>query len=99
MFYRISEQITNDFERLNVIRSEDREIYRYGVQQGLNLLLNLLTTAVIGILCGMFWESVVYIAAYMPLRRYAGGFHSKTHTRCYVCSVVMITLASGYITM
>lgn len=92
MFFRISEHVTSEFERLNIITSDDREIYRYGVQIGLNLLLNLLTTVVIGILCGMFWESVVYIVAYMPLRRYAGGFHAKTHIRCYIYSVIMIIL-------
>lgn len=91
MFYRLSERIADGFEKQRVITSEDKEIYRYGVQQGLNLLLNLLTTIVIGVVCGMFWESVLFIAAYMPLRSFAGGFHAKTHTRCYLYSILMIT--------
>ena len=81
MFYRLSERIADGFEKQRVITSEDKEIYRYGVQQGWNLLLNLLTTIVIGVVCGMFWESVLFIVAYMPLRSFAGGFHAKTHTR------------------
>ncbi len=91
MFYKLSEQIADGFEKQRVISSEDKEIYRYGVQQGLNLAFNLLTTLVIGAVCGMFWESVLFMAAYMPLRSFAGGYHAKTHLRCYLYSILMIT--------
>ena len=92
MFYKLSERITDEFEKQRVIVSEDKEIYRYGVQQGLNLAFNLLTTLVIGAVCGMFWESILFMAAYMPLRSFAGGYHAKTHLRCYLYSIVMITV-------
>ncbi|MBQ8010486.1 MAG: accessory gene regulator B family protein, partial [Oscillospiraceae bacterium] len=91
MFYKLSERIVDGFEKQRVILSEDKEIYRYGVQQGLNLAFNFLTTLVIGAVCGMFWESVLFMAAYMPLRSFAGGYHAKTHLRCYLYSIVMIT--------
>ncbi len=91
MFYKLSERIVDGFEKQRVILSEDKEIYRYGVQQGLNLAFNFLTTLVIGAVCGMLWESVLFMAAYMPLRSFAGGYHAKTHLRCYLYSIVMIT--------
>ncbi|MBR4101849.1 MAG: accessory gene regulator B family protein [Oscillospiraceae bacterium] len=92
MFYKLSERFTEELEKQRVILSEDREIYRFGIQQGLNLVLNLLTTIAIGLLCGMLWESVLFMLFYMPLRRYAGGYHAKTHLRCYLYSVLMITM-------
>lgn len=91
MFYKLSERIADGFEKQRVISSEDKELYRYGVQQGLNLLLNLLTTFVIGILCGMLMASLLFIVVYMPLRSFAGGYHAKTHLRCYLYSILMIT--------
>lgn len=91
MFYKLSERIADGFEKQRVISSEDKELYRYGVQQGLNLLLNLLTTFVIGILCGMLMASILFIVVYMPLRSFAGGYHAKTHLRCYLYSILMIT--------
>jgi len=31
--------------------------------------------------------------AYIPLRIYAGGYHARTHLKCYICSVVLIVSA------
>lgn len=81
--------------------AEDKELYRYGIQQGLNLALNILTTMIIGCLFGMFYSSVLFLLSYMPLRSFCGGYHAKTHFRCYIYSVVMITcilLVAKYLT-
>ena len=41
-------------------------------------------------ICGMLWQSLVFTAAYIPLRSFAGGYHAKTPNRCYVFSIFMI---------
>ena len=93
MFSSIAEKITIHLESNNAFKSEDRAIYQYGVQQGLSIMLNLSTTLLLGIVTGMIWESIIFLAAYMLLRRYAGGFHAKTPARCYIYSSVMVLLA------
>ena len=60
MFVRISERITKQLEENNVFSSEDRELYRYGIQQGFVILLNLATTVLIGLFCGMLWQSLLF---------------------------------------
>lgn len=90
MFAAISAHITQKFEENQTIKSEDRDVYQYGVQQGLTILLNLATTVAIGMICGMLWQSLVFTAAYIPLRSFAGGYHAKTPNRCYVFSIFMI---------
>lgn len=101
MFYKASTYIADILEQQNKFMAEDKELYRYGIQQGLNLALNMLTTMIIGCLCGMFYSSVLFLISYMPLRSFCGGYHAKTHFRCYIYSVVMITcilLAAKYFT-
>lgn len=92
MFYQLSEKITDKLQQLEVVSSEDREIYRYGVQQGCILMLNLLSIITLGLLCGMVKESIIYMLAFVPLRNYAGGYHARTHVRCYLYSMLMITV-------
>ncbi len=92
MFYQISERIADKFEELNVISAEDKELYRYGVQQGFFLLLNLFTMTMIGLFCGMIKECAIYMLTYMPLRAYVGGYHARTHIRCYVYSIVILII-------
>lgn len=90
MFRTVSERLTDSLVEAKVIASEERELYRYGFQQGLTMLLNLLTAVIIGMICGMLWQSVVFYVAYIPLRSYAGGYHAKTPTGCYIFSVVLM---------
>lgn len=78
-----------------VIEAEDKELYAFGLQQSLLILANILTTIVIGIIFGMILESILFLVSYIPLRSFAGGYHSKTPLRCYLFSLVltMVVLA------
>lgn len=73
-----------------IITSEDREIYAYGLRQGFILLINILTTLLIGFAFNKTTETIVFLASYIPLRIYAGGYHARTQMGCYVFSIVMI---------
>ncbi len=90
MFEVLSERITEWLLANEAIPREDKEIYRYGIQQGMIALVNLGTTVVIGLVFGKLLESLLFMAAYIPLRSYAGGYHAKTAVRCYFFSIVMM---------
>ena len=86
---KIAESLTNS----GVITTEDRELYEYGLHHGLLMIINLLTTVVIGLLFKMVWQSFVFMIAYIPLRTYAGGYYAKTQFRCYLLSIVIMLAA------
>ncbi len=90
MFEVLSERVTEWLLVKEAIQREDKEIYQYGIQQGMIALLNLGTTMVIGLVLGKLLESILFMAAYIPLRSYAGGYHAKTAVRCYFFSIVMM---------
>lgn len=75
-----------------IINSEDMDLYSYGLKQGIIMLVNLLTTLAIGLVFGMLAESIILTAAYIPIRIYSGGYHSRTQLSCYIVSVI-ITIA------
>ena len=82
MFAKLSDTIARSFVAHGTI-SEDRfAVCRYGIGQTFSILLNLVTTLCIGIAFGMIGESLLFLAAYIPLRSYAGGFHAATPMRC-----------------
>lgn len=90
MFARIAEIITQKLKENNTITSEQYEICRFGFQQGLTIVLNVLTTIAIGGVMGKLWQAVLFLLFYAPLRSYAGGYHAKTSTRCYMYSIFLI---------
>ncbi|WP_069998703.1 accessory gene regulator ArgB-like protein [Cellulosilyticum sp. I15G10I2] len=85
------ERITDLFIHNGIISSEDKELYTYGLQQGLIIIANILTTLFIGLLLGMVWQSIVFMLSYIPLRSFAGGYHAKTQFKCYMLSIVLTT--------
>lgn len=92
MFIKLSEYITQQLEKGKIIQSDNRELYKYGFQQGLILLLNFITSIVIGVIFGKVLESILLLAAYIPLRSYAGGHHSDSSEKCYVVSTLITVI-------
>lgn len=41
-----------------------------------------------------FLKIAVFMAAYIPLRIFVGGYHAKTSLRCYIFSVIMLIIVS-----
>lgn len=92
MFLNISEKITSLLIENDSIPKEDRELYSYGFRQGFLMLLNIFTTLVIGFIFNKPLQSIIFSISYLPIRSYAGGYHAKTSLRCYVYSMLMITI-------
>ena len=89
MFERIAAKLVES----ETISAEDKELYEYGLKQAANTALNIATTLVVGFIFGMVWQSVLFMAAYIPLRSYAGGYHAGTPLKCYIFSVVLTVCA------
>lgn len=90
MFANITEKIVSNMEKQHMIQTDRRNIYKYGINQMLNMFLNIFTFLVIGLFFHMTAETVIFTAAYIPLRIYAGGFHAKTPFNCWIISALML---------
>lgn len=86
----ISDRVCDRLIAAGLIPAEQKALYRYGLSQLLLMLLNVATAALIGLALGMLWQSLLFLAVYIPLRRFAGGIHASTPLRCYVSSVFLI---------
>ena len=56
---RVDERVVESLISLGVVPSEDKDIYVYGIGQGIVLLVNLISVIIIGLLLGMVWQSLV----------------------------------------
>ena len=87
MFAKAANNLTKSLIDNDVINRSDFELYRFGFEVGFAIMANILTTLVIGILFRMPLESLMFLAAFIPLRSYVGGFHTSNHLRCYWLSI------------
>lgn len=79
------------------IEEENRELLTYGMTQGMRMCLNVLTTLLIGALMGMWWQGLLFLSAFIPIRSFAGGFHASTPFRCYWYSVGIVAISLALI--
>lgn len=91
---KLSHKIGDDLVRSGVVKAEDAEVYIYGINQILAYVLNASSSLIIGLIFGVTFEIVIFMAAYIPLRSFAGGYHAKTPLRCYIFSVIMLIVVS-----
>ena len=89
---RLVDKVIDNFVGQGIVPYEDREIYAYGLYQGIVMAINILTYILISLYFKMVWESMIFLISYIPLRTYAGGYHARTQIRCYFLSILMIFL-------
>ncbi|MEG0830358.1 MAG: accessory gene regulator B family protein [Anaerovoracaceae bacterium] len=87
---RLINASVNALIQKKIIEKSEEELYFFGINQLYVFLLNIATTVVLGAICGMIWQSILFSVAYIPLRRYAGGYHAKTQGMCYCMSILLI---------
>lgn len=98
MMQAIAEEISLRLVANRIIPIEKRKYYTYGIELVLNDLLVFLSIAIIGILTGKFFISLIYALTYCPIRNYVGGYHCKTHMKCYftTLSLYILMLITNY---
>lgn len=92
MYSKIANACANMFQKNNIIKPEEREIYQYGIEVGVATLVNVATTLAIGLIMRMPVESLVVLLCYIAIRAYSGGFHASSDSKCYIISAVIIIL-------
>lgn len=90
MISRLSERIVKCLLKQSDIKDDEQDLYQYGFFILLSQILYLIIACIIGILLGAFFESIIFYIAFQFIRRYAGGYHASTETRCEVMSTLSI---------
>lgn len=74
-----------------------REEIEYGLEVVLSTVLSVVATLAVAFFSGMLKECFAFLAVFMPLRTYTGGYHASTHIRCFF--VLMIDMLLGVLIM
>lgn len=86
MISKLSKKIVN---QLNIL-DDEQELYEYGFFILLSQILYFIIAIIIGTICETVFESIIFYIAFQFIRRYAGGYHAATETRCEILSTLSI---------
>ncbi|WP_442872277.1 accessory gene regulator B family protein [Anaerocolumna sp. AGMB13020] len=91
----ISNKSTCLLMRKNSIEEEDKELYMYGFYIIYSTLFIILSITAIS--CFIFNDiiySFLYIIVFIPVRAFAGGYHSNSYFGCFSISNVLFIIAT-----
>ena len=91
MIQTIAEEISLRLVFNKIISIENRKYYTYGIELVLNNFIIFLSIALIGVLTKKIFISLIYVVIYCSIRNYVGGYHCKTHMKCY-CTTLSLYL-------
>lgn len=103
MQHYLSECVTDFLLRQEIIKNEEKDIYVYGTELIISSIINLFICLIISILFKDFINSLIFFISFSSLRRFTGGFHSKSFLRCniifaiIVVTTLLLNTYSGYI--
>lgn len=66
-----------------LLDTELYEIYEYGFELLISSSICVLGVVLIGFVSKKLMFSIGYLLGFIPIRIFVGGYHAKTHNRCY----------------
>ena len=97
MINNLSVLLTDKLLAKGSITEDERELYIYGFFMLLSHIMYFVLACIFGILFKCFIESIIFYIAFQFIRRYAGGYHAATETRCEILSTLSIIASIGII--
>ena len=77
-----------------IIEEDDIQIYLYGIKGGITIIVNILTTLLIGWITGKMLEVIIFSLFLASLRSYSGGYHCRTKVGCFWLSSVVTAISA-----
>lgn len=92
MVQKVVDVLVNKQSQNYVMTDEDEKIYRYGYILLCEVFLNLVIALAIGIIFSKIKEVIFFLAMYIPLRSFCGGWHADKIWKCTVISNAILLL-------
>lgn len=91
---RLVSIILNFMIKNNVISKDTEEIefYRYGIEITLSSLINIALISIIGIVTNYTFESTMFLAVFIIMRSFTGGYHANTYIKCNLVTSISFVI-------
>ncbi len=87
MLDKISKLILKFIVTYNAIDANDENMmafYKYGIELTLSSIINIFMILFLSMICDTWLEGIVFLAIFIPIRQFTGGYHADTYFRCNV---------------
>ena len=92
MRHYLSERVADFLFVHGTIKNKEKDIYIYGLELIISSIINLLICLILSILFGCFVNGLIFFISFSSLRRFTGGFHSKSFLRCNIIFGLIVVM-------
>jgi len=88
MISKLSKKVVSRFISCGNITENEQELYEYGIFILLSNILFISLTIILGLVFGLFLQSLIFFSVFTIIRQYAGGYHASTESRCEIITTL-----------
>lgn len=90
MIDKFCEYLTNKIrEKMPEVDDERAEVIMYGIQLIVGEIPKFFLMFALGIILGLWWQTLLAFFLILPYKICSGGFHLKTHLGCILCTNIV----------
>lgn len=93
MLHYLSQSIADFLLLKETIKTEEKEIYIYGIQLIISSIINFLLCIITSFLLGELLNGLIFFVAFSSLRKFTGGFHSRSFLICNIVFTMIVAIA------
>ena len=77
-------KITRRWSMAGIICESDEDVYEYGIELFIFTIINISVILGSAVFIGRSLDGIALITVILPLQSFGGGYHAKTHLRCFL---------------
>lgn len=86
---RIAYSICNKLAEKNVIKNDYFDVYKYGLELIVSTIISIFIVISVGIILKQIDVTLIFLAVFIGLRRFTGGYHASTYIKCKICMITV----------
>lgn len=75
-----------------IIEESEKEIYKYGYGVIWEMTVNFIIAVAIGFITGNIKNIIIFLALFIPLRSFCGGWHMCSFWKCVIASNIIVVI-------
>ncbi len=92
MIHQLAKGIATYFMKENIIEREDMDTYIYGAEVLISGIVGIINIMILSIIINSFWNGVLFLIIFIPIRMYTGGYHASSYLTCNIWFVLIYFL-------
>lgn len=88
MIHNGASRLASRLANRKIIEAASHDVYTYGFELILSAVANILLVAGVSIAFHRYYDWVLFLVAFVPLRTTAGGYHASTHLKCILVGTI-----------